>query len=1000
MRRLTLLLLAGTGLGQGSPAASPADDAAERVLAAVRAEDERALAQLASQDIPDPWAVADELCVRGEHDAAHAFASASPRKDVEGLPAYVASRRGQDPGLPPRAAYRASIAAWRAGELAKALDLLPEPGGPGGELFSARVEFFRGRLLFESGRHEESATTFSRCAETALAIRWFAHAADAFGKTGYALAQIGRFADARRFYEQELDLLEGREDRAALAECLGNLGAVHQALGDHEASAGFLDRAVLLRKEIGDDARTSAALRSLAIARNEMGEQRRAAESIEIALAIDRRLGEQAAVAADLGVLGAVRLREGDFARALRLQEESLALAEKLGDEESIASALGDLSNVHGRIGNHEEALRCNERSYSLLRRTGNKSLLAVSLYGLGACHLVLDARDKALARFEEALNLSMEIGDRPGIAKCHEAIGRVLILQGAPEKALVRIEEALAISRALSAPAGVAETLDILGHVYLLLKQPDRSFEVRREAVAIAEASGSRPLLVHCREGLLATLVSRRAYEEAIRVAHATIEDMRWLARGLGDEEGAKTRERRVGVFEAGAAAAFELGRDEDLWYFLEAGRAAGLREELSWGQDLRSVLLPVELRDEEARARAAENRAASRCQGVSDVAETRRRRAELDDARLSLARVAARIERERKDVAEVLYLRPAPLAEVQAALREGEALVLYFHVSPVAFALRVTRAAVCRIELGPSSEIESACAALGSVDPGSDPAPALERLRRMVADPVVSGAGISRVLVSPYGFLSFVPFALLFPDKEVAHVPSGTTLSLLRAAKDEAGDGVLALGDPDYRSQDDPSGALRALRGADRLARLPGTRAEAMAVGDRLLLGAEATKSNLARSLQERRRWRSVHLACHGIANAATPAFSSLALTPEGDDPGFLTALDVARLRVPAQLVVLSACATGRGRVYKAEGIVGLTRAFMVAGAPRVIVSLWKVDDEATKALMVKFYELWTAGKPVAGALREAQRAIAAQEKWRHPHYWAAWQLWGLPN
>ena len=92
-----------------------------------------------------------------------------------------------------------------------------------------------------------------------------------------------------------------------------------------------------------------------------------------------------------------------------------------------------------------------------------------------------------------------------------------------------------------------------------------------------------------------------------------------------------------------------------------------------------------------------------------------------------------------------------------------------------------------------------------------------------------------------------------------------------------------------------------------------------------------------------------------------------------------------------------------TGKGRVLKAEGIVGLTRAFMYAGAPRVICSLWKVDDEATRALMVKFYALWNpkdGSKPMgpAAALRAAQEFVKSQEKWKHPYYWAAWVLWGL--
>lgn len=121
----------------------------------------------------------------------------------------------------------------------------------------------------------------------------------------------------------------------------------------------------------------------------------------------------------------------------------------------------------------------------------------------------------------------------------------------------------------------------------------------------------------------------------------------------------------------------------------------------------------------------------------------------------------------------------------------------------------------------------------------------------------------------------------------------------------------------------------------------------------------------------------------------------FSSLALTASGGDDGFLIALDVFGRTIPADLVVRSACETGKGRIVRGEGILGLTRAFMFASAPRVTGSLWKVDDEATRTLMVSFYELWDprdGSKPLgtAAALRAAQDPVRTQAKWKHPYSW----------
>jgi CHAT domain-containing protein len=191
-------------------------------------------------------------------------------------------------------------------------------------------------------------------------------------------------------------------------------------------------------------------------------------------------------------------------------------------------------------------------------------------------------------------------------------------------------------------------------------------------------------------------------------------------------------------------------------------------------------------------------------------------------------------------------------------------------------------------------------------------------------------------------------------------------------------------------------------------RLTPLPASREEAKAVGDVILLGAEATEAGLVAALGARPRWRAVHIAGHGLI-AERPQFSSLALTPGGGGDGLLVAHELLDLRVPADLVVLSACETARGRIYEAEGVMGLTRLFMLAGSPRVIVSLWNVDDEATRVLMIRFYELWNpktpgdVGTSAAAALRRAQEFVRDHPdhpEWTHPFYWAAWQLWGLAD
>jgi len=377
---------------------------------------------------------------------------------------------------------------------------------------------------------------------------------------------------------------------------------------------------------------------------------------------------------------------------------------------------------------------------------------------------------------------------------------------------------------------------------------------------------------------------------------------------------------------------------------------------------------------------------------QRARDLKAAQARKKECDAASGALNDVIQRIQREAKAAASLLYPKAASLEEIQGALADDEAIVLYDlprrlpageKSPPLAkrtMAMVVTRKQARAVALPPADAILAACEGLVLDDPEEDPAPRIAELRKLLVEPLALPKEAKRILVSPSGPLSPLPLCLLMPDRAVAHIPSATTYRLLRESRLSPGRKVLALGDPQY------SGGLEPL---------PHTRAEAKEIGDTVLLGDEATKAGLAAALGREERWRAVHLACHGLVDAERPALSSLALTGGG-----LSAYEAMGMRFAADLVVLSACETGKGKAISGEGLLGFSRAFMVAGAPRVIVSLWPVEDKATLALMKRFYEAWKRGTPAAEALRQAQDHVRAKKEWAHPMYWAAWQLWGLPD
>ena len=191
----------------------------------------------------------------------------------------------------------------------------------------------------------------------------------------------------------------------------------------------------------------------------------------------------------------------------------------------------------------------------------------------------------------------------------------------------------------------------------------------------------------------------------------------------------------------------------------------------------------------------------------------------------------------------------------------------------------------------------------------------------------------------------------------------------------------------------------------GSGSIPRLLGSRAEARAIagvepGTTLLLGFDANRgAAMSTSLAD---YRVVHFATHGLVDSDHPELSGVVLSllnEKGErQDGFLRLHDIYNLTLPIDLVVLSACSTALGKEVQGEGLIGLVRGFMFAGSRRVLASLWKVDDEATSALMTRFYRaMFEQDLTPAAALRQAQAELRDQARWRHPFYWAGFVIEG---
>ncbi len=1002
-----LLLFQGGAFAQERPAAPPApihakpdtpDQAVDRVLAAAAAKDEAALKALAAKDDPDPWIVADALCARGEGDAAESFAKAAPRKDTEGLPGYVASRRGLPEDLAAGDALKAAVAALQAKDFAKALAAADAVAVPPPTVVGVSLTQRRGMALRGLKRMEESVRAFDDAAEQARGLGWLVGIASSLHAGGMSASLGYDWEGALARFQARLALEEERGDRAATAAAASNLGVTWIRLGKYARARERIEQAVGAMEGLGDPAKTATALMNLGSVDARLGEYGRAQEHLERALAIRERLGDRAGAADVLTNIAGVHDFQGRYALALECQERALGIHEALGDRAGVARCLGNIGTVYLDLGLYERALEYLERALKMDEERADRPRMANSHQNIGIALKSLARYDSALEHQELALRLEEQLGNRAGQARSLGAIGITHYLQGDLARAADFLERSLRMSEEAGDRDWVAGALLDLGEVHAARGEKARALECAERSLRLARDIGSSGGQVLSLKGVASAQRALGRPAEAVEAAREAVALLPALVQGVGDEAGAHARGKWSGVFRVGLQAAFDAGDVAAGAFFAESGRAGSLLEMLSLRGRMQETAVPSALKEELDAARGEEAAARtflSRAERRGSAEETRQRRGELRKAQEQVAAAVGRIQRQARAAADVTYPKADELPVLQARLRPEESLVLYGIAGERILGIVVTAKDVRMVDLGPPKPIEESCAALNLEDGTADPAPALGALQKLVVEPLALDAKTTRLLLSPDGALSYVPFALLAGDRDVVCVPSGTTYGILLEDAGKRGEGVLALGDPDYGAGKDPR-EVAMLRGGRRTVPLPATKVEAKAVGTTVLLGKEATETGLRTALAKQPRWRAVHLACHGLIDAERPYLSSLALATEKEEDGYLTVLEVFGAKCPADLVVLSACETGS---------LGLTRAFMFAGAPRVLVSLWKVDDEATKALMTKFYELWnprdaSKGLGAAAALRSAQDFVRSQEKWKHPRYWAAWVLWGLPD
>lgn len=866
----------------------------------------------------------------------------------------------------------------------------------------------------------------------------------------------GRFDEALATLDQLLEqapvegLLEPRV-LVARAEVEQQRGNVERAVADLEAalasSRRFVDELRLTMGTMGltphlADFRLDEALvlRTLATVHLGQGRFEEALDGYREALAIARAADRPEVLAQLTTRIGTVFQLRGRYDRARAHFERGLELAREAGALDAEAATLEHLADVENLEGRHEEALRLQKEALAIVQAGGQRVREGNLLLAVGRSYLLLHQLEEAHEFLSRARELAREVGYLALKATASLELALILQHQGQPAEASTAVEEALEAARSLSDPAAEVEALQMsgwilhaegrgepaigkfeqalevartsenplgevgallgLGRARDVLRRDPRAEEGYREALAVARRIDSEPHEAVAFAGLGALHRRRGDVDAAIAALEAAAAILDRLHGKIQlDELAISFDEQLPSAVQSGLVDLHVRRGDRDA-AFAEAERARARTFLRRLGNPWHAGA-PAD-GDPRLRRAARERRELRRIESELERLRTEdpegwrspqtvRLRRELEAARDRHDETLRELRLERPEAASLLEVDAATLPELQHRILGPETtLVAYFVLDRKVVAWVVDRDRARMVELGVErSVLEREVERLENHLVGRDFDPvSAALLRRELIAPLEPHLRHRRLIVVPHGPLHRLPFAVLWDprrerylieDYTLSYAPSATALRFLAGRGPGAGR-PLVVGDP--------AGDLPAARAEGRaVAELYGVPAH---------LGPEATE---ARLWAEGRDAGVVHVAAHATFDPRRPRYSRLELAAGGGRDGRLEVHEIfAGLDLRGvDLLVLSACDTGRGERTRGDEVVGLTRALTYAGARAVVTTFWRIDDRSTSLLMTEFHRRLRAGADAAEALRRAQLATLARPEWSQPFFWAAFALHG---
>ncbi|MBD2488625.1 CHAT domain-containing tetratricopeptide repeat protein [Aulosira sp. FACHB-615] len=916
-----------------------------------------------------------------------------------------------------------------------------------------------GAVYSALGEKQQALSFYNQALPLYRAVGDRSGVATTLNNIGLVYDALGEKQQALSFYNQALPLYRTVGDRSGVATTLNNIGLVYSALGEKQQALSYYNQALPLYRAVGDRSGEALTLNNIGAVYSDLGEKQQALSYYNQALPLRRAVGDRSGEALTLNNIGAVYSDLGEKQQALSYYNQALPLRRAVGDRSGEATTLNNIGKVYSDLGEKQQALSFYNQALPIIRAVGDRTGEAGILNNIGAVYDALGEKQQALSFYNQALPILRAVGDRTGEATTLNNIGLVYSDLGEKQKALSFYNQALPLIRAVGDRTGEARTLNNIGAVYDALGEKHKALEFLNQALPLWRAVGDRSGEALTLSNIAFLERDKGNLQTALTQIEASIKIIEELRTKIDSQELRTSYFATVqNYYQFYIDLLMQLHKKEpskgyaaQALHISERSRARVLLELLTEANaKIRKGVDPKLLAQEQSLQEQIDAKDKLRRDLISKAAPAttiQELKQEIANLLNQYKQLQTQIRTTSPKYAALKDPEPLKSAQIQQQLDANTVLLQYSLGKERSYLWVVTPNSLDSYELPPQTQIEKAAndfrqSIVRVVASPKQQAAAAKQLSHIILAPVANKLANKRLVIVADGVLQNIPFAAitdpttqesyqpLLVNHEIVNLPSASTIAILRQEtqkRPKAPKALAILADPVYSANDsrvtgkpEPiaitpeldlqrSALSRSAKNLNRNGwdRLTGTREEAQTI---LKLGS--AKDSLAAydfdanydwvTNSKLNQYRVIHFATHGFADDINPELSGivLSLVDKQGKPqrGYLRLNDIFNLDFPADLIVLSACQTGQGKEIQGEGLVGLTRGLMYAGSPRLVLSLWDVDDEGTKELMSEFYrQMWKEGKSPVAALRAAQLSLWQSPNWRKPVYWAAFTLQG---